>query len=165
MAHISCLVDEYNIEIGYDEYKETEMNLEWLMKDQTSPMVESQGRAAQTDESDDPHIVYKLYQAIDQLHDQKDSLERRLQAQEELSVAMENDLRFERQQNAVLSSSVRAHERRWLANLERMITVHPCGDVFHDSPNCRWLRGGGAATVCILPQKSPRTGRQHDNFS
>ena len=132
------------------------MILKWLMKDQTSPMVESQGRAAQTDESEHPHIVYKLYETNDQLHDQKDSLERRLQGQEELSVAMENDLRFERQQNAILSSSVREHECRWVANLERMITVHPCGDVYHSSPNCRWLRGGRTLSLCAFCRRNPR---------
>ena len=122
--------------------------------------MEVKRRAAQTDEDDDPHIVYKLYEEIDRLHEQKESLERRLRAQEELSVARENDLNFERQQSAVLSSSVRMHERRWFANLEKLITVHPCGNAYHDSPHCRLLRGGHH-----LSTKSPRSGRQHVSFT
>lgn len=121
--------------------------------------VRSEGREAQTEVNDAPNIVYH-----DKLHEQNDSLQRRFDAEQELRVARENDLKFERQQNAILASSVRQHEARWVHNLDRMITVHPCGDVYHNSPNCRWLRGGRTLSLCTLQTSVTRTRRQHDRF-
>lgn len=63
----------------------------WLTRDHVSATVRSEGREVQTEESDDPNIVYQLHQRIDRLHEQNDSIQRRLDAEQELSVAREND--------------------------------------------------------------------------
>ena len=68
-------------------------------------MMGKDNKDCQTEEQDDPNIVYKRYQRIDKLHGQKD-LEK-LEALRQAFEASENQLTFQRQQSAILSSAVR----------------------------------------------------------
>ena len=101
-----------------------------------------------------------MYQRIDQLHDQNYLLKKQLEATKQVNETMESDLTFQRQQSAVLSSMVRDHEQRWITSLQRMVTVHPSGENYHTSSNCRWYRGGKSFTLCTYCKRHSMDGHE-----
>ena len=84
-----------------------------------------ENKNCQTEEEDDPHIVYKLYKRIGELRSKIDFRDEQTQALTQALEACESQLKTECQQSAVLSSAVREHEHLWMRSQQRCSQCTP----------------------------------------
>ena len=122
--------------------------LQWCAKEKDHEGRDKESKNCQTEEEDDPHIVFKLYERIDELHSEIDYRDEQIQALTQALEACESQLKTQCQQSVVLSSAVREHEQRWIRSQNATITIHPCGDVYHTSSSRKWFQGGRSLTLC-----------------